>query len=90
MLTQLALLGQTTELLGPIDWAIVLVYFILLIAIVWLTSRKQDSTDEYFLAGRNVGWFVIGCSLFASNVGSEHIVGLAGSGATQGAGMAHW
>ncbi|QEG22422.1 sodium:solute symporter [Mariniblastus fucicola] len=77
-------------MLGPIDWAIVLVYFVLLILIVWFTSRKQDSADEYFLAGRNVGWFVIGCSLFASNVGSEHIVGLAGSGATQGMTMAHW
>ena len=77
-------------MLGPIDWAIVLIYFAILILIVWRTSRKQDSTDEYFLAGRNVGWFVIGCSLFASNVGSEHIVGLAGSGATQGMGMAHW
>lgn len=90
MLEQVALLGQNTELLGTLDWAIVLAYFALLIFIVWRTSRKQDSTDEYFLAGRNVGWFVIGCSLFASNVGSEHIVGLAGSGATQGAGMAHW
>jgi SSS family solute:Na+ symporter len=90
MLGQFALLAQDTELLGPLDWSIVLVYFAILILIVWLTSRKQDSTDEYFLAGRNVGWFVIGCSLFASNVGSEHIVGLAGSGATQGAGMAHW
>ena len=77
-------------MLGPIDWIVILIYFSLLLLIVWLTSRKQDSTDEYFLAGRNVGWFVIGCSLFASNVGSEHIVGLAGSGATQGAGMAHW
>ncbi len=77
-------------MLGPIDWAIVVVYFLILVLIVWLTSRKQDSTKEYFLAGRNVGWFVIGCSLFASNVGSEHIVGLAGSGATQGMGMAHW
>ena len=77
-------------MLGPIDWIIVLIYFLILILIVWFTSRKQDSTDEYFLAGRNVGWFVIGCSLFASNVGSEHIVGLAGSGATTGMGMAHW
>lgn len=77
-------------MLGTIDWIIVLIYFVILILIVWFTSRKQDSTDEYFLAGRNVGWFVIGCSLFASNVGSEHIVGLAGSGATSGMGMAHW
>ena len=90
MLGPIALLGQNTELLGPLDWGIVLVYFILLILIVWLTSRKQESADDYFLAGRNVGWFVIGCSLFASNVGSEHIVGLAGSGATTGMMTAHW
>ena len=91
MLGLITLLGQNSEeLLGVLDWAIVLVYFILLILIVWFTSRKQDSTDDYFLAGRNVGWFVIGCSLFASNVGSEHIVGLAGSGATTGMMTAHW
>jgi len=72
------------------DWLIVLGYFLLLIGIVWYSSRKQQTADDYFLAGRNVGWFVIGCSLFASNVGSEHIVGLAGSGATKGLAEAHW
>ena len=76
--------------LGFVDWLIVLVYFLILMGIVWFTSRKQETADDYFLAGRNAGWFVIGCSLFASNVGSEHIVGLAGSGATTGMGMAHW
>jgi len=50
MLGQFALLAQDTELLGMLDWAIVLAYFLLLIAIVWFTSRKQDSTDDYFLA----------------------------------------
>ncbi len=73
-----------------VDWLIVLVYFLILIAIVWISSRKQETADDYFLAGRNAGWFVIGCSLFASNVGSEHIVGLAGQGAVSGVGMAHW
>ena len=77
-------------MLGVIDWIVVAGYFILLIGIVVWSSRKQDSADDYFLAGRNMGWFVIGASLFASNVGSEHIVGLAGSGATKGMGMAHW
>ena len=77
-------------MLGAIDWIVVAGYFILLIGIVVWSSRKQDSADDYFLAGRNMGWFVIGASLFASNVGSEHIVGLAGSGATKGMGMAHW
>jgi SSS family solute:Na+ symporter len=59
-------------------------------AVVWWSSRKQDSSADYFLAGRNIGWFAIGGSLFASNIGSEHIVGLAGSGASTGMAMAHW
>lgn len=77
-------------MLGVIDWVVVAIYFLILVGIVYYTSRQQNSADDYFLAGRNVGWFVIGASLFASNVGSEHIVGLAGSGATSGMGMAHW
>ena len=77
-------------MLGVIDWIVVAIYFLILVGIVYYTSGKQDSAEDYFLAGRNVGWFVIGASLFASNVGSEHIVGLAGSGATSGMGMAHW
>ena len=61
-------------MLGVIDWVVVAIYFLILVGIVYYTSRKQDSAEDYFLAGRNVGWFVIGASLFASNVGSEHIV----------------
>jgi SSS family solute:Na+ symporter len=53
-------------------------------------TRRQDTTTDYFLAGRNVGFFAIGASIFASNIGSEHIVGLAGQGATQGLAMAHY
>ena len=73
-----------------VDWVIIAVYFAVLAGIVFWSSRRQESSDDYFLAGRNVGWFAIGASLFASNVGSEHIVGLAGAGATSGTGMAHW
>lgn len=72
------------------DWAVVGIYFVILIGIVWWSSREQNSTKDYFLAGRNIGWFAIGASLFASNIGSEHIVGLAGSGASTGMAMAHW
>ena len=73
-----------------IDWLIMLGYFAVLGGIVWWSSRKQETTADYFLAGRNVGWFVIGGSLFASNIGSEHIVGLSGQGATTGLAVAHW
>ncbi len=72
------------------DWVVVAAYFTLIVAIVWRASRSQKTAADYFLAGRHVGWFVVGCSLFASNIGSEHIVGLAGSGASNGMAQAHW
>ena len=66
-------------------------YFGILLVVAWWVVRKsKDSTTDYFLAGRNLGWWVIGASIFASNIGSEHIVGLAGSGATSGVAMAHY
>lgn len=72
------------------DWVVIAVYFAGMILLVWWSSKKQDTTSDYFLAGRNIPWFVVGASLFASNIGSEHIVGLSGNGATSGMGMAHW
>lgn len=74
----------------PIDWAIIGLYFVVIGFIAWWTGRNQKSTKDYFLAGRSVGWFAIGASIFTANIGSEHIVGLAGSGAISGMGMAHW
>ena len=66
-------------------------YFGILLGVAWWVVRKgKDSAADYFLAGRNLGWWVIGASIFASNIGSEHIVGLAGSGATSGVAMAHY
>lgn len=73
-----------------IDWAIIGVYFLALIGIVWWSSRRTATSTDYFLAGRDIGWLAVGCSLFASNIGSEHIVGLAGSGALNGMAQAHW
>ncbi len=83
-------LAQATAGLAPVDWAVIAGYFALLVAVVWWSSKKQDTTADYFLAGRNMGWFVIGASLFASNIGSEHVVGLAGQGAVSGMAMAHY
>jgi SSS family solute:Na+ symporter len=74
-----------------IDWIVVSLYFGVIMGIAWWVIRqKQDSTTEYFLAGRHAGWFVIGASIFASNIGSEHIVGLAGTAAKSGVAMAHY
>lgn len=77
--------------LSTLDWMFIAAYFTLILGIAWWVIRqKNDTSDEYFLAGRNLGWFVVGASIFASNIGSEHIVGLAGSGATDGVAMAHY
>jgi SSS family solute:Na+ symporter len=76
--------------LGTVDWLVIALYFLGLVAIVYWSSRKVHSSADYFLAGRDVGFFAVGASLFASNIGSEHIVGLAGSGATSGMAMAHY
>jgi solute:Na+ symporter, SSS family len=74
-----------------IDWLVIGIYFCILLSVAWyVVSRAKDSAADYFLAGRNLGWWVIGASIFASNIGSEHIVGLAGSGATSGVAMAHY
>jgi len=77
--------------ISTIDWIIVALYFTLILGIAWWVIRqKQNTSTDYFLAGRNLGWLIIGSSIFASNIGSEHIVGLAGSGATDGVAMAHY
>ena len=55
-------------------------YEAVIIGVGIYSSRTKDDTSQYFLANRNLGWFVIGASLFASNIGSEHLVGLAESG----------
>ena len=68
--------------LDTLDWIFIVVYFLFLAGIVvWVIRKKQQNTEDYFLAGRNIGWFVVGASIFASNIGSEHVVGLAGAGA---------
>lgn len=76
-------------MLTCLDWLTILGYFGVLAAVVLLTKRKQESGEDFFLGGRSVGWLAIGASIFAANIGSEHLIGLAGSGATYGVGYAH-
>jgi SSS family solute:Na+ symporter len=77
--------------LGTIDWIFVILYLIVIAAVsVWSIRKSKETTSDYFLANRNLGWFVIGASILASNVGSEHIVGLAGSAAKSGTVLGHY
>ena len=74
-----------------LDWIVIGVFFIVLIAIiVWVVSQKNKNSEDYFLGGRDASWIAIGASIFASNIGSEHLIGLAGAGASSGMAMAHW
>ena len=80
-----------TSILEQLDWIVLGIYFFALIGVaVWVFIQKNNNSEDYFLAGRNAGWFVIGASIFASNIGSEHVVGLAGTGFESGTPMAHY
>ena len=77
--------------MGTLDWIVLGIFCIVLIGIIiWVTRQKDQTSTDYFLAGRDATWLAIGCSIFASNIGSEHLVGLAGAGASSGMAMAHW
>ena len=77
--------------LQPLDWIVIAGYFAIILGLAWwVIKQRQDTSTDYFLAGRHLGWFIVGASIFASNIGSEHLVGLAGSGATDGVALAHY
>ena len=80
----------THKTLAGIDLAIIGVYFAVIFAIGFYFARKERTSTEYFLAGRDVGWFAIGASLFVSNISTEHFIGLAGSGASSGLAVGHF
>jgi len=74
-----------------LDWIVIAGYFAMLLGLAWwVILKNKDTADDYFLAGRNLSWWIVGASIFASNIGSEHLVGLAGSGCTDGVAMAHY
>ncbi|MDR0938059.1 MAG: sodium:solute symporter [Mediterranea sp.] len=77
--------------MGTLDWIVIGVFALALIGIVvWVVRQKQNDSADYFLGGRDATWIAIGASIFASNIGSEHLIGLAGAGASSGMAMAHW
>jgi len=91
LMESFGILGQVGGSFTTLDWVAIIGYFGILFGIVWwVVLKSKDTADDYFLAGRNLGWFVIGAAVFTSNIGSEHVVGLAGSGATDGVAMAHY
>jgi solute:Na+ symporter, SSS family len=81
-------------LLASVDWVVVSVYFLLVFGVAIMATVRErtahETSKDYFLAGRDAGWFLVGGSLFASNIGSEHLVGLAGTGAASGVAVAQF
>jgi SSS family solute:Na+ symporter len=76
---------------STLDWAVVAAYFVVNTAIcIWAAMLKEKDTSDYFLASRDASWWLIGSSIFASNIGAEHLIGLASSGAKTGMAFAHW
>jgi len=77
---------ENTLSLSLLDIVVILLYFVFIFGLsLKVTNRgKFEKSEDYFLAGKNLGWFLIGASIFASNIGSEHLIGLAGSGASSG------
>ena len=77
--------------MATLDWIVLGIFFLAMVGIiVYVMRQKEKDTTDYFLAGKNAGWLSIGSSIFASNIGSEHLVGLAGAGFISGMAMAHW
>ena len=76
--------------LAPIDLAIIAVYFAIVFGIGFYFSRKERTSEDYFLASRNIGWFFVGASLFVSNISTEHFIGLSGTGASSGLAVGHF
>jgi len=77
--------------MATLDWIVLGIFCLGLIGIIiWVVKQKDETSTDYFLAGRDATWIAIGTSIFASNIGSEHLVGLAGAGASSGMAMAHW
>ena len=78
-----------------IDWVVLAVGILIIVWLVYRAIKKDkekmkgaDSQD--YLFGKGEPWYIIGAAIFAANIGSEHLVGLAGTGAKDGVGMAHW
>ena len=75
--------------MAALDWLIILAYFVGLMGLTaWVFKRNRDTAADYFLASRNLGWFIVGASIFASNTGSQHLGGLPAAASTSGVALA--
>src|SRR5260370_18424924 len=83
-------IATTHKALANLDLAIIGVYFLIVFGIGFYFSRRERTSEEYFLAGRDIGRFFIGASLFVSNISPEHFIGLLGPGPSSGLSAGHF
>ncbi|MGC1619692.1 MAG: sodium:solute symporter [Candidatus Acidiferrum sp.] len=76
--------------IATLDLAIIGIYFAIVFGIGLYFSKRERTSEDYFLAGRDIGWFFIGASLFVSNISTEHFIGLSGTGASSGMAVGHF
>lgn len=74
--------------IGMIDWAIIIIFFVGVISLGLFKSRKEETSEDYFLAGRGLKWWLIGFSLIAANISAEQFVGMSGQAAKDSIGLA--
>ncbi len=83
--------GFKGTVFNGLDVVVIIAFaFCMLAVIVYSMMKKNESGKDYFLSGRDANWLQIGSSIYSSNIGSEHLVGLAGAGFVTGMAMAHW
>src|SRR6184192_3942768 len=85
-----SLVESSHRALATPDIVIIGFYFALVFGIGMYFARRERTSEDYFLAGRNVGWFFIGASLFVSNISTDHFIGLSGTGASSGLAVGHF
>jgi SSS family solute:Na+ symporter len=91
LLAQAAAAAPHGPVFNWLDWSVIVLFVLLMVAVVLFSMRKKnESGKDYFLSGRDANWLQIGSSIYSSNIGSEHLVGLAGAGFVTGMAMAHW
>ena len=84
-------MNATASVFDRSDWYVVALFIAVMVAVTAYAMRaRAQSGKDYFLASRDSNWLQIGSSIFSSNIGSEHLVGLAGAGFATGMAMAHW
>jgi len=90
-LSPLFAVAVSSAVFNWLDWFVIALFIVGMVAVVLFSMRKKnESGKDYFLSGRDANWLQIGSSIYSSNIGSEHLVGLAGAGFVTGMAMAHW